>query len=101
VLHGAIAPLDGVGPDDLGFGALVARVKEGHVREVILATSPSVEGEATSLYAERLLAPTGVLLSRIASGVPVGASLEYTDPTTLEQALTARARRNPIPRLIR
>ncbi|MBI3073537.1 MAG: recombination protein RecR [Deltaproteobacteria bacterium] len=94
VLHGAIAPVDGVGPEDLTFGALLARVKEGSIREMILATSPSVEGEATALYAERLLAPTGVAISRIASGVPVGASLEYTDPTTLEQSLAARTRRS-------
>lgn len=90
VLHGVIAPLDGVGPDDLPFRELVGRVKSGAVREVILATNPSVEGETTALYAERLLAPLGVAVTRIASGVSIGADIEYTDPTTIQRALEAR-----------
>lgn len=94
VLGGRLSPLDGVGPDDLTMGALLARVvgEEGEteVREVIIATNPSLEGEATALFVQSQLAPRGVTVSRIARGLPVGGDLEYADGVTIAQALTAR-----------
>ncbi|MBA3890679.1 MAG: recombination protein RecR [Gemmatimonadaceae bacterium] len=90
VLGGRLSPLDGVGPDDLQIGALVRRVEQEGVREVILATNPSLEGEATAVYVQRELAGSGVVVSRIARGLPVGGDLEYADGVTIAQALQAR-----------
>ena len=90
VLGGRLSPLDGVGPDDLAIGALVRRVADEGVREVILATNPSLEGEATAVYVQRELAGSGVVVSRIARGLPVGGDLEYADGVTIAQALQAR-----------
>lgn len=90
LLHGALSPLDGVGPEEMKFEKLVKRIKEGKFQEVILATNPNPEGEATALYLKKLLAPLGVKLSRIASGVPVGGTLEYTDAQTLSRSLQTR-----------
>ena len=91
VLGGRLSPLEGVGPDQLHFAQLVARVSNGSgVREVIVATNPSMEGEATATYLQQLLKPTGVRVTRIARGLPVGGDLEYADAVTIAQALTAR-----------
>ncbi len=90
VLGGRLSPLDGVGPDDLAIGALLARIKPEGVREVILATNPSLEGEATALYVQRQLAALSVRITRIARGLPVGGDLEYADGVTIAQALSAR-----------
>jgi recombination protein RecR len=90
VLGGRLSPLDGVGPEDLTVAQLVRRVTDGGVREVILATNPSVEGEATALYVQESLAGTGVRVTRIARGLPVGGDLEYADGVTIAQALAAR-----------
>jgi recombination protein RecR len=90
VLMGAIAPLQGIGPDDLKIKGLLTRVGEGDVEEVILATNPTVEGEATALYLAKLLKPLGVRASRIAMGVPVGSDLDYTDEFTMSKALVGR-----------
>ena len=90
VLGGRLSPLDGVGPEDLTVAQLVQRVTAGGVREVILATNPSLEGEATALYVQRQLGPHGVRVTRIARGLPVGGDLEYADGVTIAQALAAR-----------
>ena len=90
VLGGRLSPLDGVGPEDLAMGQLVDRVTSGAVREVIIATNPSLEGEATALYVQRQVAPLGPVVSRIARGIPVGGDLEYADGVTIAQALSAR-----------
>ncbi len=90
VLGGRLSPLDGVGPDDLTIARLLARVPEDEIQEVIMATNPSLEGEATALYIQRLLAPLGVRVTRIARGLPVGGDLEYADGVTIAQALQAR-----------
>jgi len=90
VLGGRLSPLDGVGPEDLAVQSLVDRVSSGQVREVIVATNPSMEGEATALYVQRQLAPLGVSVTRIARGLPVGGDLEYADGVTIAQALSAR-----------
>jgi recombination protein RecR len=90
VLGGRLSPLDGVTPDDLTIPQLMRRVEEGGVREVILATNPSLEGEATALYVQRQLAAFGVSVTRIARGLPVGGDLEYADGVTIAQALSAR-----------
>jgi recombination protein RecR len=90
VLGGRLSPLDGVQPDDLTVTQLVERVRGGEVREVILATNPSLEGEATALYVQRQLAGTPMTVTRIARGIPVGGDLEYADGVTIAQALTAR-----------
>jgi recombination protein RecR len=90
VLMGAIAPLQGIGPDELKIKGLLARVAAGGVEEVILATNPNVEGEATALYLARLLKPLGPRVSRIAMGVPVGSELEYTDEFTISKAMEGR-----------
>jgi recombination protein RecR len=89
VLMGALSPLQGVGPDDLKIKSLLARITNG-VAEVILATNPNVEGEATAIYLARLLKPLGVKVTRIAMGVPVGSDLEYTDEVTMHKALEGR-----------
>ncbi len=90
VLMGALSPLRGIGPDDLRIAGLVRRVGEGDVVEVILATNPNVEGEATAIYLARLLKPLGVRVSRIAMGVPVGSDLEYADEITMLKAMEGR-----------
>jgi len=90
VLMGAIAPLQGIGPDDLRIKELLSRVDGGAVEEVIVATNPTVEGEATALYLARLLKPLGVRVMRIAMGVPVGADLDYTDEFTMSKAMEGR-----------
>ncbi len=90
VLGGRLSPLDGVGPDDLTIDGLLARVPEDGITEVILATNPSLEGEATALYVQRQLSPLGVRVTRIARGLPVGGDLEYADGVTIAQALQAR-----------
>jgi recombination protein RecR len=93
VLHGLLSPLEGVGPDDLRIAELVRRIgaAPGGVREVIIATSPSVDGEATAMYIARTLKPLGVTVSRIATGLPVGGELEYSDQATIARALAGRA----------
>lgn len=90
VLGGRLSPLDGVGPDDLTVGSLLARLEPEGVQEVILATNPSLEGEATALYIQKQLAPHAVRITRIARGLPVGGDLEYADGVTIAQALSAR-----------
>jgi recombination protein RecR len=90
VLMGAIAPLQGIGPDELKIKSLLARVGQGGVEEVILATNPNVEGEATALYLAKLLRPLGVRTTRIAMGVPVGSDLDYADEFTIGKALEGR-----------
>ena len=90
VLGGRLAPLDGIGPADLTVAALVTRVGGGVVREVILATNPKLEGEATALYVQEQLRPCGVSVSRLARGLPMGGDLEYADGVTIVQALAAR-----------
>ena len=89
VLLGALSPLQGIGPDDLKIKSLLARVTDG-VEEVILATNPNVEGEATAIYLARLLKPLGVKVTRIAMGVPVGSDLEYADEVTMNKAMEGR-----------
>ena len=90
VLGGRLSPLDGVSASDLALGELVQRVGHGEVREVIVATNPSIEGEATALYLQQVLAPSTVRVTRIARGLPVGGDLEYADGVTIAQALVAR-----------
>ena len=90
ILHGSIAPLRGIGPDDLKIGPLLERLRDGTVKEVILATNPNVEGEATAVYLSRLLKPIGVRVTRIALGLPVGSELEYADEVTVGKALEGR-----------
>ena len=90
VLHGVISPLGHVGPDDLRIRELLSRVQEGGVREVIMATNPDTEGEATAMYLSRLLRPMGVKVTRLAYGIPVGSQLEYADEVTLLRALEGR-----------
>jgi len=90
VLHGSLSPLEGVGPDQLRIKELLTRLGAGEVQEVIVATNPDVEGEATALYLLRLLKPMGLRLTRIAQGVPMGGDLEYADPATLARALSGR-----------
>jgi recombination protein RecR len=90
VLMGALSPLHGVGPDDLKIKSLLSRVGDGSVDEVIVATNPTVEGEATALYLARLLKPLGVRVTRIAMGIPVGSDLEYADEVTMSRAMEGR-----------
>jgi recombination protein RecR len=90
VLLGALSPLDGIGPDDLKIRELLKRIEAGDVAEVILATNPNVEGEATALYLAKLLRPLGIRITRIARGLPVGGDLEYADQVTLAKALEGR-----------
>ncbi len=90
VLHGVISPLNHVGPDDIRVRELLARVRDGEVREVIMATNPDTEGEATAMYISRLLRPLGVRVTRLAYGIPVGSQLEYADEVTLLRALEGR-----------
>lgn len=90
VLMGAISPLSGVGPDDLKIKGLLTRIADGGVEEIILATNPTVEGEATAIYLARLLKPLGVRVTRIAMGIPVGSDLEYADDLTMTRSLEGR-----------
>ena len=90
VLHGVISPLDGIGPERLKIRELIARLTDSNVREVIMATDPTIEGEATASYISRLIKPMGIKITRLAYGVPVGADLEYADTVTLQRALEGR-----------
>ena len=90
VLHGALSPMDGVGPDDLKISSLLERIATGEVEEVIMATNPNVSGEATAMYLCKLLKPLGVRVTRIAHGIPVGGDLEYADEVTLLRAMEGR-----------
>jgi recombination protein RecR len=90
VLHGALSPIEGIGPDDLKIKELVDRVRAGGVEEIILATNPSMEGDATAMYLSQRLAPFEVRITRLARGLPVGGDLEYADQSTLLRALSGR-----------
>lgn len=90
VLHGVISPINGIGPEELNVKSLVSRVASGEIKEVIMATDPTVEGEATAMYLSKLIKPFGVTVSRLAYGVPVGGDLEYADEYTLARALEGR-----------
>lgn len=90
VLHGAISPMEGIGPDDIRIKELLQRLGKGGVNEVIVATNPNVEGEATAMYLSKLIKPLGVKVTRIAHGIPVGGDLEYADEVTLTKALEGR-----------
>ena len=90
VLHGAISPMDGIGPEDIRIAELLKRLEDERVEEVILATNPTIEGEATSMYISRLIKPFGLKVTRIAHGLPVGGDLEYADEVTLTKALEGR-----------
>lgn len=90
VLHGSISPMNGIGPEDIKIKELLNRISEGNIKEVIIATNPRVEGEATSMYISKLIKPFGVRVTRIAHGIPVGGDLEYTDEVTLTKALEGR-----------
>jgi recombination protein RecR len=90
VLHGVISPMDGIGPDDLKVRELLTRLKTGQVQEVIMATNPNLEGEATAMYLTRLIAPLGLKVTRLARGLPMGADLEYADNVTLARAIEGR-----------
>lgn len=90
VLHGVVSPMNGIGPDDIKIKELLARLMDGQVKEIILATNPRVEGEATAMYLSKLIKPLGIKVTRIAHGIPVGGDLEYTDEVTLSKALEGR-----------
>jgi recombination protein RecR len=90
ILHGCIAPLENIGPDEIYLKELLPRLKNGEVKEVILATNPNIEGEATAMYIQRLISPLGIKITRIARGLPTGADLEYADETTLSRAVEGR-----------
>ena len=90
ILGGRLSPLDGIGPDDLKISELLKRINSGDVKEIIIATNPNVEGEATAIYLSKLLKPLGLKVSRIARGLPVGSDLEYADSMTLSRALEGR-----------
>jgi recombination protein RecR len=89
-LHGVLSPIEGIGPDDLKIHELLDRVKAGGIKEIILATNPSMEGDATAMYLSQQLQPLGVRVTRLARGLPVGGDLEYADPNTLLRALSGR-----------
>ena len=89
-LHGAISPMDGVGPEDINVASLLTRLHDERVQELILATNPTIEGEATAMYISRLVKPSGIRTTRIAHGLPVGGDLEYADEVTLSKALEGR-----------
>ncbi len=91
VLHGVISPMDNIGPDELHIRELLPRLKGGKVKELILATNPTMEGEATAMYIQRLISPLGIKVTRIARGLPVGSDIEYADETTLSRALEGRS----------
>ena len=90
VLHGAISPMDGVGPDDINLKSLIKRLQDEEVKELIIATNPNIEGEATAMYIARLIKPSGIKVTRIAHGIPVGGDLEYADEVTLLKAMEGR-----------
>ena len=90
VLHGVISPMDGIGPEDIKIRELLARLQTGETTEVILATNPNLEGEATAMYLQRLISPLGIKLTRLARGLPFGSALEYVDEVTLARALEGR-----------
>ena len=90
VLHGTISPMDGRGPEDINLKSLIIRLQENDIEEVVIATNPSIEGEATAMYRARLIKPAGIRVSRIAHGIPVGGDIEYTDEVTLLKALEGR-----------
>jgi recombination protein RecR len=91
VLHGSISPMNGIGPEDIRIKELLSRLMDGKVKEIILATNPRVEGEATSMYISKLVKPLGIKVTRIARGIPIGGDLEYTDEVTLAKALEGRS----------
>ena len=90
ILHGSIAPLENIGPDEIYLKELLPRLKNGEVKEVILATNPNIEGEATAMYIQKLISPLGIRVTRIARGLPTGADLEFADETTLSRAVEGR-----------
>ncbi len=90
VLHGALSPLDGIGPDDLKIAPLMERLKDGAIREVLVATNFTVEGDATALYLARLIQPLGIRITRLAFGIPMGSELEYVDEATVHRAVEGR-----------
>lgn len=90
VLHGSISPMNGIGPEDIKIKELLERLKNEDIKEIILATNPRVEGEATAIYLSKLIKPIGIKVTRIAHGIPVGGDLEYTDEVTLSKALEGR-----------
>lgn len=90
VLHGRIAPLENLGPDDIFLKELLPRLKNGQIKEVIIATNPDMEGEATALYIQKLIQPVGIKITRIAQGIPTGGDLDYADETTLKRAIEGR-----------
>lgn len=90
VLHGAISPMDGIGPDDINLKNLILRLQDENVNELIIATNPNIEGEATAMYIARLIKPSGIKVTRIAHGIPVGGDLEYADEVTLLKAVEGR-----------
>ena len=90
VLHGSISPMNGIGPDNIKIKELLSRLMDGKVKEIILATNPRVEGEATAMYISKLVKPLGIKVTRIARGIPIGGDLEYTDEVTLAKALEGR-----------
>jgi len=90
VLHGVISPMDGIGPEQLKVRELLMRLQDGGVQEIIMATNPTVEGEATAMYLHRLIAPLGIKVTRLARGLPAGADLEYADEVTLSRAMEGR-----------
>jgi recombination protein RecR len=90
VLHGAISPMDGIGPDDIKIKELLSRIASDEIKEIIIATNPTVEGEATAMYLSRLLKPFEIKITRLAYGIPVGSDLEYADEVTLYRAIEGR-----------
>ena len=90
VLHGSISPMNGIGPEDIKIKELLERLRDTDVKEIIIATNPRVEGEATAMYISKLIKPIGIKVTRIAHGIPVGGDLEYTDEVTLSKALEGR-----------
>ena len=90
MLQGVLAPLDGIGPEELKIAPLLERLRRGQTREVIIATNPTVEGEATALYLAKLIKPLGIRVSRIAHGIPMGGDVEYVDAVTLGRAIEGR-----------
>lgn len=90
VLHGAISPMDGIGPEDINLKSLITRLQDETVQELIIATNPTIEGEATAMYIARLIKPSGIKVTRIAHGIPVGGDLEYADEVTLLKAMEGR-----------
>ncbi len=91
VLHGAISPMNNIGPDDITVKHLISRLNDENIKEIIMATNPTVEGEATAMYISRLIKPLGIKVTRLAYGVPVGADLEYADEVTLTRAIEGRS----------